>query len=116
MRDARYCAPILTPNADAVELIQHAIEAAGWKMILNPQPGDLLEWSAMICSSPISPAFARGIADSAANALRIKFNQIGTLTERETIAAVPLTYDAVRGAIVSQHSGVTVDRSPSTLL
>jgi enolase len=49
----------------------------------------------------------RGIAESAANAVRIKLNQIGTLTE--TIAAVHLAHDAGCGAIVSHHSRETVD-------
>jgi enolase len=50
---------------------------------------------------------ARGIAENAANAVLIKLNQIGTLTE--TIAAVHLAYDAGWGAMVSHRSGETVD-------
>ncbi len=49
----------------------------------------------------------RGIAENAANAVLIKLNQIGTLTE--TTAAVHLAYDAGWGAMVSHRSGETVD-------
>jgi len=50
---------------------------------------------------------ARGIAENAANAVLIKLNQVGTLTE--TVAAVQLAYDAGWGAMVSHRSGETVD-------
>src|ERR1035441_7727065 len=54
-----------------------------------------------------SPSSGRGIAENAANAVLIKLNQIGTLTE--TIAAVRLAYSAGWGAMVSHRSGETVD-------
>ena len=50
---------------------------------------------------------ARGIAENVANAVLIKLNQIGSLTE--TNAAVRLAYDAYWGAMVSHRSGETVD-------
>jgi enolase len=49
----------------------------------------------------------RGIDEDVANAVLIKPNQIGTLTE--TIAAVNLAYSADWGAMVSHRSGETVD-------
>jgi enolase len=49
----------------------------------------------------------RGIEANAANAVLVKLNQIGTLTE--TVAAVRLAYDAQWGAMVSHRSGETVD-------
>jgi enolase len=49
----------------------------------------------------------RGIEERIANAVLIKLNQIGTLTE--TVAAVQLAYDAGWGAMVSHRSGETVD-------
>jgi enolase len=50
---------------------------------------------------------ARGIAEGAANAVLIKLNQIGTLTE--TIAAIEMARKAGWGAMVSHRSGETVD-------
>jgi enolase len=50
---------------------------------------------------------ARGIAENVANAVLIKLNQIGTLTE--TIAAIQMARKAGWGAMVSHRSGETVD-------
>ncbi|TFG87935.1 MAG: phosphopyruvate hydratase [Chromatiales bacterium] len=49
----------------------------------------------------------RGIADGIANAILIKPNQIGTLTE--TLAAVDMAVDAGYAAVVSHRSGETED-------
>ena len=49
----------------------------------------------------------RGIAEKAANAVLIKLNQIGTLTE--TIAAIVMARQAGWGAMISHRSGETVD-------
>jgi len=50
---------------------------------------------------------ARGITENAANAVLIKLNQIGSLTE--TIAAIEMARKAGWGAMVSHRSGETVD-------
>jgi enolase len=50
---------------------------------------------------------ARGITENVANAVLIKLNQIGTLTE--TIAAIEMARKAGWGAMVSHRSGETVD-------
>jgi len=50
---------------------------------------------------------ARGIQENAANAVLIKLNQIGTLTE--TVAAIEMARKAGWGAMVSHRSGETVD-------
>jgi enolase len=50
---------------------------------------------------------ARGIKENTANAVLIKPNQIGTLTE--TIAAVRMAYSADWSAMVSHRSGETAD-------
>jgi enolase len=50
---------------------------------------------------------ARGIEENVANAVLIKLNQIGTLSE--TLAAVKLAHGAGWGAMVSHRSGETVD-------
>ena len=49
----------------------------------------------------------RGIKEEVANAVLIKLNQIGTLTE--TTAAIKLAQDSGWGAMVSHRSGETVD-------
>jgi len=55
-----------------------------------------------------NPAFiARGIAEEAMNAVLIKVNQIGTLTE--TIGAIDLARSAGWAAMVSHRSGETED-------
>jgi enolase len=50
---------------------------------------------------------ARGIAEGVANAVLIKLNQIGTLSE--TVAAIEMARKAGWGAMVSHRSGETVD-------
>jgi enolase len=51
--------------------------------------------------------FAEGIAKKIANAILIKPNQIGTLTE--TLAAIEMAYKAKYAAVVSHRSGETED-------
>jgi enolase len=50
---------------------------------------------------------SRGIEEDVANAVLIKLNQIGTLTE--TIAAIKMTRKAGWGAMISHRSGETAD-------
>lgn len=78
----------------------------GWK-ILNRELGDKIELVGDDLFVTNVTRIARGIAENAANAVLIKLNQIGTLTE--TIAAVDLAYGAGWGAMVSHRSGETVD-------
>jgi len=62
-----------------------------------------------------NPAFiARGIAEEAANAVLIKLNQIGTLTE--TIGAIDLARGAGWNAMVSHRSGETEDTTIADLV
>src|SRR5205085_6126908 len=49
--------------------------------------------------------FKRGIADGIANALLVKLNQIGTVTE--TLDAIAMAQKAGYGAIISHRSGET---------
>jgi len=51
--------------------------------------------------------FQRGIGESVANAILIKLNQIGTLTE--TLAAIEMAQQANYAAIISHRSGETED-------
>ena len=55
----------------------------------------------------------RGIASGAANAILIKVNQIGTLTE--TLRAIKMAKDANYGVIVSHRSGETEDTTIADL-
>jgi enolase 1/2/3 len=55
----------------------------------------------------------RGIADHVANALLVKLNQIGTVTE--TLDAVQMARDADYGTIISHRSGETEDTTIADL-
>jgi enolase len=78
----------------------------GWKQ-LNRELGGKLELVGDDLFVTNVERIQRGIDENAANAVLIKLNQIGTLTE--TIAAVNLAYSANWGAMVSHRSGETVD-------
>jgi enolase len=78
----------------------------GWKH-LNSELGGKLELVGDDLFVTNVDRIQRGINENAANAVLIKLNQIGTLTE--TIAAVNLAYSANWGAMVSHRSGETVD-------
>ncbi|RMH52002.1 MAG: phosphopyruvate hydratase [Alphaproteobacteria bacterium] len=56
---------------------------------------------------------ARGITDGAANAILVKVNQIGTLTE--TLAAVDMAHRAAFRAVMSHRSGETEDATIADL-
>ena len=79
---------------------------AGWKL-LNRELGDKIELVGDDLFVTNVERIARGIAENVANAVLIKLNQIGSLTE--TNAAVRLAYEANWGAMVSHRSGETVD-------
>jgi enolase len=79
---------------------------AGWKL-LNDALGSRIELVGDDLFVTNVERIARGIREDVANAVLIKFNQIGTLTE--TNAAVRMAYDANWGAMVSHRSGETVD-------
>ena len=79
---------------------------AGWKL-LNRELGDKIELVGDDLFVTNVERIARGIKENVANAVLIKLNQIGSLTE--TNAAVHLAYEANWGAMVSHRSGETVD-------
>jgi enolase 1/2/3 len=78
----------------------------GWKL-LNRTLGDQIELVGDDLFVTNVERIARGIAENAANAVLIKLNQIGSLTE--TIAAIEMAHKAGWGAMVSHRSGETVD-------
>jgi enolase len=78
----------------------------GWKL-LNQRLGDKIELVGDDLFVTNVKRIARGIKEKAANAVLIKLNQIGTLTE--TQAAIEMAYQAGWKAMVSHRSGETVD-------
>jgi len=79
---------------------------AGWKL-LNQKLGNRIELVGDDLFVTNVERIARGIAENAANAVLIKLNQIGSLSE--TIAAIEMARKAGWGAMVSHRSGETVD-------
>jgi enolase len=79
---------------------------AGWH-ILNAKLGEKIELVGDDIFVTNVERIQRGIDEEIANAVLIKLNQIGSLTE--TVAAVNLAYGADWGAMVSHRSGETVD-------
>jgi enolase len=78
----------------------------GWKL-LNQTLGNRIELVGDDLFVTNVERIAHGIAENAANAVLIKLNQIGSLTE--TIAAIEMARKAGWGAMVSHRSGETVD-------
>ena len=78
----------------------------GWKL-LNQKLGSQIELIGDDLFVTNVKRIEKGIAEKAANAVLIKLNQIGTLTE--TVAAIEMARRAHWGAMVSHRSGETVD-------
>lgn len=78
----------------------------GWKL-LNQTLGHKIELVGDDLFVTNVERVARGIAENVANAVLIKLNQIGTLSQ--TIAAIEMARRAGWGAMVSHRSGETVD-------
>ena len=78
----------------------------GWKL-LNREIGGHVELVGDDLFVTNVKRIERGIQENAANAVLIKLNQIGTLTE--TRAAIEMARNAGWGAMVSHRSGETID-------
>jgi enolase len=78
----------------------------GWKL-LNQTLGDKIELVGDDLFVTNVERVSRGIKENVANAVLIKLNQIGTLTE--TINTIEMARKAGWGAMVSHRSGETVD-------
>jgi enolase len=78
----------------------------GWKL-LNKTLGSRMELVGDDLFVTNVERIARGIAEDSANAVLIKLNQIGSLSE--TIAAIEMARKAGWGSMVSHRSGETVD-------
>jgi enolase len=79
---------------------------AGWK-ILNRELGEKIELVGDDLFVTNVERIARGIREDVANAVLIKLNQIGTVTE--TVAAIEMARRVGWGSMVSHRSGETVD-------
>jgi enolase len=79
---------------------------AGWK-VLNRELGPRIELVGDDLFVTNVERIARGIREDVANAVLIKLNQIGTVTE--TVAAIQMARQTGWGAMVSHRSGETVD-------
>lgn len=78
----------------------------GWKL-LNQTLGQQIELIGDDLFVTNVKRIERGIAEKTANAVLIKLNQIGTLSE--TVSAIEMARKAGWGAMVSHRSGETVD-------
>jgi len=78
----------------------------GWKL-LNQTIGDQIELVGDDLFVTNVKRVARGIEENVANAVLIKLNQIGTISE--TIATIEMARKVGWGAMVSHRSGETVD-------
>jgi len=79
---------------------------AGWRELTAALGGRLqLVGDDIFCTNP--QLIRRGIDQGAANALLVKLNQIGTLSE--TVEATRLALENGWGAMISHRSGETVD-------
>jgi len=84
----------------------------GWK-VLNAELGESVQLVGDDLLVTNTEFLQRGIEEKAANAILIKVNQIGSLTE--TIAAVKIAHDAGWKAVMSHRSGETEDTTISHL-
>ena len=84
----------------------------GWKAITDALDGECqLVGDDLFVTNP--ERLARGIEEGAANALLVKVNQIGTLSE--TLDAVEMALRAGYGAVMSHRSGETEDSTIADL-
>ncbi|MFP4520241.1 MAG: phosphopyruvate hydratase [Oceanicaulis sp.] len=85
---------------------------AGWRILTELLDGDCqLVGDDLFVTNP--ERLARGIEEGAANALLVKVNQIGTLSE--TLDAVEMALRSGYGAVMSHRSGETEDATIADL-
>jgi enolase len=85
---------------------------AGWKL-LTEKLGTKVQLVGDDLFVTSTDRLKRGIREKAANAILIKFNQIGTLTE--TLEAIRMARDAGYAAVISHRSGETEDTTLADL-
>jgi enolase len=84
----------------------------GWKL-LTARLGDRIQLVGDDLFTTNTTRIERGIREASANAVLIKVNQIGTLTE--AMAAIRMTQDAGWNAVISHRSGETEDTTIADL-
>ncbi|MCG8605477.1 phosphopyruvate hydratase, partial [bacterium] len=84
----------------------------GWRM-LNDAVGDRVQLVGDDLFVTNTARLQRGIDEGSANAILIKLNQIGTLTE--TLAAIELAHKHKFTAVISHRSGETEDATIADL-
>lgn len=84
----------------------------GWKL-LNERVGDKIQLVGDDLFVTNTRLLQRGIDEKAANAILIKFNQIGTLSE--TMAAIDMAKRAGFNSVISHRSGETADTTIADL-
>ncbi|MGI9296079.1 MAG: phosphopyruvate hydratase [Pseudomonadales bacterium] len=84
----------------------------GWE-VLTKKIGDQVQLVGDDLFVTNTSIFERGIRDSIANSILIKFNQIGSLTE--TLAAIRMAKEAGYSAVISHRSGETEDSTIADL-
>jgi len=85
----------------------------GWKL-LTERLGDKIQLVGDDLFVTNTEILKRGIDQSIANSILIKFNQIGTLTE--TMNAIKMAHDAGYTAVISHRSGETEDTTLADLV
>jgi len=85
----------------------------GWKL-LTEKLGDRIQLVGDDLFVTNTKILQRGIDNSIANSILIKFNQIGTLTE--TMQAISMAHDAGYSAVISHRSGETEDTTIADLV
>jgi enolase len=87
-------------------------DSAGWKLITEKLGGNIqLVGDDLFVTNP--SIFRRGIDEGVANAILIKVNQVGTLSE--TLEAVAMADAARYAAVISHRSGETEDTTIADL-
>jgi enolase len=84
----------------------------GWRL-LTERLGDRIQLVGDDLFVTNTERLARGIKDKAANAILIKVNQIGTLTE--TLQAIEMAHRAGMRAVMSHRSGESEDNTIADL-
>lgn len=85
----------------------------GWKLLVK-RLGDTIQIVGDDLFVTNTKIFERGIKEKAANAILIKLNQIGTVSE--TLAAIDMAKRAHFNAVISHRSGETEDTSIADLV
>ena len=103
---------VKTYPIDSIEDGMAENDWAGWRMLTDELGGEIqLVGDDLLVTNP--EYLKKAIAQKAANAILIKLNQIGTLSE--TLDAIELAREAGYAAIISHRSGETEDTTIADL-